>query len=125
VKKAIANAEKKFEAAMDDDLNTPLGFAALFGFVRGCNTLLSKDEIGKRDAKLALQFLRKIDSVFAVMDFEQKKKISRDDLALIKRREKMRREKNWAEADRIRNRLEKKGILLDDTEKGTKWKVVK
>ncbi|MBN2067476.1 MAG: cysteine--tRNA ligase [Candidatus Diapherotrites archaeon] len=125
VKKEIAKAQKKFESAMDDDLNTPLAFAALFEFARQCNSLLAKDEVGKGDAKLALQFLRKVDSVFALMDFKQSKEISKQDLALIKKREQMRREKKWAEADRIREELEKKGILLDDTASGTKWKLVK
>lgn len=124
-KQAIEKARKKFEKAMDDDLNTALAFAALFEFVRSANALLDRGEIGKKDWKAALDFLHKIDSVFAVMDFEQKSEISRGNLQLIKQREKLRKEKKWAEADAIRKQLAKKGILLDDTEKGTKWKLAK
>ncbi len=125
VKKAVEKAKKKFESAMDDDLNTSLAFAALFRFVRSANALLAKGAVGKRDAKAALDLLRKIDSVFAVMDFEQKAEISKEDLQLIKKREALRKEKKWAEADKIRERLGRKGILLDDTAKGTKWKFAK
>lgn len=125
VKKATEKAGKKFEKAMDDDLNTPLAFAALFEFVRECNSLLDKGRLGKNDAKLALQSLKKIDSVLAVMDFEQKKEISKEDLKQIKEREKLRAKGKWQEADKIREELAGKGIRLDDTAKGTKWKVEK
>ncbi len=125
VRKAIEKARKKFEAAMDNDLNTPLAFAALFQFVRECNSLLAEAKIGKKDSNSALGFLKKVDSVLAVMDFEQKAKIGKEDTKLIKQREKLRKEKKWDEADAIRQKLAKKGILLDDTATGTKWKAGK
>ena len=110
---------------MDDDLNTPLGFAALFDFVRESNSLLDAGKIGKKDAKLALDFLKKLDTVFAVMDFEQNNEISKENLALIKEREKFRAEKKWTESDKIRDQLAEKGIELKDTATGTKWKLIK
>ena len=123
-KKAVEEAKKKFEKAMDDDLNTPLALAAVFEFVRECNSLLDKESVGKKDAKAALEFLKKVDSVLGVMDFEQENKTSEEDLKLIKEREKLREEKKWVEADKIRDKLTERGILLDDTAKGTKWKKV-
>ncbi len=125
IKKQVAAARKKFESAMDDDLNTPLAFAALFEFVRECNSLLDKRAIGKKDANAGLQFLQKVDGILAVMDFEQKAKISKEDLHLIKERERLRNEKHFAEADEIRKKLAEKGILLDDTEQGTTWRTAK
>jgi len=125
IKKAIESAQQKFEKAMDDDLNTPLSFAALFDFVRESNSLLDAKKIGRKDAKLALNFLKKLDTVFAVMDFEQSNEISKEDLALIKKREKFRSEKKWVESDKIRDQLAKKGIELKDTATGTKWKLIK
>ena len=123
-KKAVEEAKKKFETAMDDDLNTPLALAAVFEFVRECNSLIDKESVGKKDGKAALEFLKKVDSVLGVMDFEQENKTSEEDLKLIKEREKLREEKKWAEADKIRDKLTERGILLDDTAKGTKWKKV-
>ncbi len=125
IKKAIKNAQQKFETAMDDDLNTPLGFAALFEFVRESNSLLDAEKIGKKDAKLALDFLKKLDSVFAVMDFEQSNEIGKAELKLIKEREKLRAGKKWSESDKIRDQLAEKGIELKDTATGTKWKLIK
>ncbi len=125
IKKAIETSEKKFEKAMDDDLNTPLGFAALFEFVRESNSLLDAGKIGKKDAGLALKFLKKLDSVFVVMDFEQKNEIGKKELELIKKREKLRAEKKWTESDKIRDQLAEKGIELKDTPSGTKWKLIK
>jgi len=125
IKKAVKMAGKKFEKAMDDDLNTPLAFAALFEFVRECNSLIDAGKIGAKGAAAALEFLRKIDGVFAVMDFEQKSEIAKEDLALINEREKARAEKRWADADAIRKKLLEKGIVLDDTPQGTTWKRVK
>ncbi|MFA4855924.1 MAG: cysteine--tRNA ligase [archaeon] len=123
--KAAARARKKFEAAMDDDLNTPLAFAALFEFARECNSILDAGKMDKKGAKAALDFLKNIDKVLAVMDFEQKQAISREDLALIKEREKMRGEKKWAEADAVRKMLAEKGIILNDTPQGTRWRLEK
>jgi cysteinyl-tRNA synthetase len=110
---------------MDDDLNTPLALAALFEFARECNSAIDAGKIGKKSAKDALDFLKKADSVLAVMDFGQKKGVSGEILALIKKRETMRSEKKWAEADAIRKSLEEKGIILDDTPQGTRWKDIK
>jgi cysteinyl-tRNA synthetase len=123
--KAAEKAGKKFEMAMDDDLNTPLALASLFEFARECNSLLDKGLVGKKGAKKALDFLHSADSVLAVMDFGQKGEISKGDLALIAERERLRKEKNWAEADEIRTRLEEKGIVLSDTATGAKWRMVK
>jgi cysteinyl-tRNA synthetase len=123
--KEVEEARKKFEKAMDDDLNTPLAFAALFDFVRKANSLIDEGKVGKKDGKQALDFLKEIDSVLAVMDFEQKQEIGQKELELIREREALRQEKKWKEADAIRDALEKKGILLKDTEEGTKWAVKK
>jgi len=125
IEKAVENSLKSFEKALDDDLNTPLAFAALFDFARKANSLIAKNKVGKKGGEKALAFLEKADSVLAVMDFESKEEISRENLKLVKERERLREEKKWAEADKIREELAKKGILLDDTDKGTRWKAGK
>jgi cysteinyl-tRNA synthetase len=63
--------------------------------------------------------------VLGFLEFEVKKELPPDILAKIKEREKARREKNYALADKIREELFKKGIILEDTKEGTRWKIIK
>lgn len=119
IDKEIEIAREKFENAMDDDLNTSLALAAIFEFTRKTNSMLDKQEIGKKNSKKALDFLKRADSVLAIMDFEQNNKISKENLELIKKREKLRKEKKWEESDKIRDELAAKGITLKDTANGT------
>ncbi len=123
VAKLIAQTRKKFTAAMDDDFNAPNAWAQLQRFETAANRLMNGKKFGKKDAKKSLRFLREIDSIFGVFSFgREKAAISREDLGLIKEREKLRQEKRWKEADAIREKLLGKGITLDDTAQGTKWK---
>ncbi len=115
---------KKFENAMDSDLNTPKAFAALFDFSKKTNQLLDTGKTGKKDSELLLNAFKKADSVFGILDFEQKKeeKLPSDLMNLIQKREELRKQKKWVEADFIRKQLAEKGIELMDTPQGVKWK---
>ncbi len=123
-KKIAESFLKKFENAMDSDLNTPKAFAALFDFSKKTNQLLDNGKTGKSDAELLLNAFKKADSVFGILDFEQKKeeKLSSDLMNLIQQREQFRQQKKWVEADQIRLQLKEKGIELMDTPQGVKWK---
>jgi cysteinyl-tRNA synthetase len=124
--KLVEATRKEFVSAMDDDFNAPNAWAALQKFETAVNRLVDGKKLGKAGAKKVVSFLKEVDSVFGVFSFEKRKeKISKRDLALVKEREKLRREKKWEEADRIRKQLAEKGILLDDTQQGTRWKLVK
>ncbi len=112
---------KKFEEAMDADLNTPLALAALFDYVRDANRLLDGGNFSEKDKKRALEVMQKIDSVFSVMQ------VSKDDIdkeieELIARRNEARAKKDWALADKIRTRIYERGFILEDTYAGTKAK---
>ena len=114
---------EKFIAAMDDDFNTADAVSAMFELVRDVNTATGKDGCSKALARACLDRLLELDSVLGLL-YKQEEK---DDLAewvedLIRRRQEARKVKNWAEADRIRDELKEKGILLEDTKQGVKWK---
>lgn len=114
---------EKFIAAMDDDFNTADAVSAMFELVRDVNTATGKDGCSKALAKACLDRLLELDGVLGLL-YKQEEK---DDLAewvedLIRRRQEARKVKNWAEADRIRDELKEKGILLEDTKQGVKWK---
>ena len=123
VKKLIKDAKKRFEAAMDDDLNTSEGLASVFEFAKKNNKILSEEKISKKNSDDCLDFLKSVDSVFGIMQFEQEA-IDKEIEDLIIKREEARKNKEFKIADKIRDELKDKGVILDDTPQGTRWKRV-
>ena len=110
-----------FEKAMGADLNVPMALGAVFIFIRKVNQQLAGDGLSKNDASLVLKALEKIHSVLAVFDFNPASQESEDPEveALILRREEARERKDYDEADRIREELRKRNVILEDTVYGT------
>lgn len=117
----IHKAEKSFEDAMDNDLNISEGLSILFTFIND----IYKEEISKKDAKKIIEFLKKIDSVLAVMKFDEKSNIPKEISEMIEKRKIAKKEKNWKEADKIRNIIKEKGYELIDTKEKTIAKKIK
>ena len=117
----IAKAKKNFEDTMDDDLNMSEALAVVFDFVRDINKSM---ELGmsKFDTEHALELLEDFNEVLGVIDFSEKISVTKEQLQLIEKREKLRKEGRFADADKIRAKLKQSGIQLDDTDKGVKWK---
>ena len=111
----IEKAEKDFEDSMDEDLNISAALAAVFGFVKESNKIIN--EIGKEDALKIKKTLLKFDSVLGVMNY-QKDEMPKEIVALAEKRLKEKKEKNWAEADKLREEINKKGFIIDDTKEG-------
>ena len=109
---------------MDDDLNVSEALAAVFEFVREINRQLETG-LGKKNAEGALKLLQDFNGILGVIDFEADAEISSEQLELVERREKLRKEGKFSEADGIRERLRLEGIGLDDTPEGLKWKRLK
>src|SRR3989338_6336054 len=122
IKKEISAASAAFEKAMDDDLNISEALAAVFEFVRQMNYHIDNSTIDKKYAVAAIDFLKKVDSVLGIMSFEGKEKLPAELTKLIDKREKLRKAGNFVAADKIRSQLREKGIQLDDTTEGVKWK---
>ena len=123
---------ESFRREMDDDFNTPRALALIFDEVRAINRLLDqKTAKGIEQRGAALRVMCDTLGLLQPGYFERKKarflakspikQYEIDDL--IRRRDQARQEKNWREADRLRDELSQKGILLEDTPKGTVWKV--
>ena len=117
----LSSYEEKFDAAMDDDLNTADALAAIFELVRFANT-----HTGEESSKAFLSALKeKIVSLSDVLGLIAEKKeemLDADIEALIEERQAARKARNFARADEIRNELLSKGIVLEDTREGVKWK---
>ncbi len=124
IDKIIKKTKKDFEDAMDDDLNISVALAHIFGFVKEVNTLMMKNKVGKNNTKKIINFMVKIDKVLGVLE-EKEEKLSPELKKLIDEREKARKEKNYEKADKIRQQLKEKGVILEDTKEGVRWKKVK
>ncbi len=119
--KADARREQ-FITAMDDDLNTADAIAALFDLTKDINVAIAAPEkVGKTACEKALDTFMQLADVLGLL-YERKKESLDDEIeALIAARAAARKEKNWAEADRIRDELKARNIVLEDTPQGVKW----
>ena len=112
---------EQFIAAMDDDLNTADAIASIFELVRDINT----NVVGKTPSKAlvegAIAMFDELTGVLGLVYNRKTETLDSDVEALIEARANARKEKNWAEADRIRDQLKEMGIVLEDTAQGVKW----
>ena len=124
-KKMIKNFEKKFLQALEDDFNTPKAKGLMFDFIARINKKIDKKQISHSDAKETYNFFKKINEIFLFLDFkkiEKKEKIPKEIKKLVELREKYRVQKNWLQADQIRQKLQKLGYRIEDTKQGPKIK---
>ena len=121
----ISEVQRRFEEAMDDDLNISVALAALFDFVREVNKLLDDNMLSKEEAEEVCELMMKIDRVLGVIgEIKRKENLPKEAEELIRKREEARKAKNWEAADKIREQLRSIGIIIEDTPQGVKWKIV-
>jgi cysteinyl-tRNA synthetase len=111
----------EFQEAMDDDLNTAGALGALFTFIRDANTAIDAGRISPGDANGMRAALMKIDPVLDIFP-SREQSIDAEIEALIDARNAARKSRNFAESDRLRDELVARGILLEDTPGGTRWR---
>ncbi len=118
----IDRFKNKFEEAMDDDFNTPKAMAVIFELIREVNPMLDKNQITQEEVKQILEFLKFIDEIFGFILKKERVKIPEEIKKLAQKREILRKEKKWKEADKIREEIKKLGYEIQDTAGGTKIK---
>ncbi len=112
---------KQFIEAMNDDLNTADAIAALFELVRDINTNVIAANASKGSVEEAIKIFDELANVLGLVYNRKKENLDDEIEALIEKRTQARKDRNWAEADRIRDELKAKGIVLEDTAQGVKW----
>ena len=113
---------KKFEDAMEDDFNTADAVSAVFELVKFANTEV-KDTSSAEFAEKVLSVLKTLTDILGLIVVKEKESDAEID-ALIEERQAARKAKNFARADEIRDELKAKGIVLEDTKDGVKWKKI-
>lgn len=112
----------QFIEAMDDDLNTADGLAALFGLAREINSSVNGDS-SKELCQKALDLYMEIANVLGLLYVEKDNSLDAEIEALIEKRTQARKNRDWATADAIRDELKARHVVLEDTPQGVKWHI--
>ena len=117
----INSRREQFIEAMDDDLNTADGVAAIFDLVKDINISILDKEVSKNVCQTAADVFDELCDVLGILYNRKSNDVDADIEALIEERQTARANKDWATADRIRDELKAKGIILKDTPQGVTW----
>jgi cysteinyl-tRNA synthetase len=114
----------QFDSSLDDDLNTAEALATIFEYVRDANSAMDSAEFRSGNIGDASAVLDRFDGIFDVLKPSAADTGSEDaDIeALIAERQNARKQRNFQRSDEIRNELLNKGIILEDTKEGVRWK---
>ncbi len=117
---SLKTYKENFIKVMDDDFNTADGIAVIFDLVREINTSVS-DQTSKKILQEAYDLLMELTSVLGLLNKEEEV-LEEEIEKLIEERQKAREEKDFELSDKIRDDLKEKGIVLEDTPQGVKWR---
>jgi len=123
----VTTAREAFKAALEDDLNTAAGLAAIFDVVRDLNAAMDAKQVSAADAAIVRETFERFDQVLGVITLrraeDEKPPVPVDEIeVLIAERKAAKARRDFAAADAIRDSLAGRGILLEDNPAGTRWK---
>lgn len=119
--KRLDEYRQKYIEKMDDDFNTADAIAVIFDMIKDININIKSDS-SKEIIDYALSIIRELGGPLGILQKSTEEDVEDEIQELINKREEARKEKNWALADEIRDKLKERGILLEDTPQGVRWK---
>lgn len=119
---ATEKALKDFEGGMDDDLNTSVALAAIHDLTRVVNPVLAAGKLLTDNQRELIAAIERFDSVLNIFGKPQRELLDEEIQALIDERQEARHRRDFARADEIRDQLAERGITLEDTKDGVRWK---
>ena len=127
IEAAAIKARDAFKAALEGDLNTAAGLAALFDLVKNGNAAIDAGKMSAEDAALVRSTIEDLDRVLGVVSLRRaedaKPPMPVEEIQrMIDERKAAKQRRDFAEADRIRTSLADRGVLLEDNPAGTRWK---
>jgi cysteinyl-tRNA synthetase len=111
---SIEKFRQKFFKYLDDDINTPKAIAVIFDLLKEGNRLIDRKAMNKKTAAQIIKLLKDIDKIFGLNLFKAKEKIPQEIIELAEKREKLRKEKKWSQADALREKIKKLGYEIKD-----------
>ena len=117
----LADAERAFDEALDDDLNVSAALAVVFDLVRDLNRRIDARTLSSADAVTALEQLRALDEVLGVLP-DPAEELDDATRRLLDERATARANRDWAASDRLRDELAERGIAVEDTRDGQRWR---
>jgi cysteinyl-tRNA synthetase len=117
-----ARALQEFEAGMDDDFNTSIALAAIHNLSRDVNTALARKKVKAENQQELLALIDRFDTVLNIFGKQQREMLDSEVQSLIDERQEARRRRDFGRADEIRDELASRGIILEDTKDGVRWK---
>ena len=117
-----ARALQEFEEGMDDDFNTSIALAAVHNLSREVNTALARKQVRADNQRELLDVIDRIDTVLNIFGEHKREMLDSEVQSLIDERQEARRRRDFGRADEIRDELANRGIVLEDTKDGVRWK---
>jgi cysteinyl-tRNA synthetase len=115
-------AAQEFEDGMDDDLNTSVALAVIHNLTRDVNTALTRKKLLDDNKRELLDLLKRFDTVLNIFGTEEREMLDGEIQSLIDERQEARRRRDFGRGDEIRDELASRGIILEDTKDGVRWK---
>ncbi|HEY6058606.1 MAG TPA: DALR domain-containing protein, partial [Candidatus Limnocylindrales bacterium] len=118
----LAEARHDFTDALDDDLNIAPALGALFDAVRELNRRIDARSLSTSDAVRSIAFIRDLDRVLGITADPDEPALPDDLASLLEARIAARAARDWGVADRLRDELADRGIVVEDTRDGQRWR---